>query len=273
VTAPALSGQCVIKANAPGVALIGDSHAAALGGAIRSAATAKGLGFFQATKASCPALAGVTRLMPNHPGHDKDCAAFNARTLQQIADDPSIQLVIVAGYWSAPFIEEESGSRFAQSAGGSASITHVDSRQNLRDGLLALVRKLRDAGKHVIVVQDVPVFSFDPMRHVANTTIPVRTVIGRMLAANHEIGGDAAPGRMVINRPDEAATIVAEVANSVDGVQVLDTPAEFCSTDLCRFADGETLWYADAQHLTGSGAAHAVGRIAFPESKVDRLRF
>ena len=270
MTAPVLNGRCLIKSDGPSVAIIGDSHAAALGGAIRSTAIARGLGFLQATKASCPALAGVTRYMPNHPGHDEECATFNKQTVQQIVGDPSIQLVIVAGYWSAPFIEEEAGSRFARSAGGSLPVTHFDSRENLHDGLLALVRKLRDADKHVVVVQDVPIFSFDPMRHVANTSVPARAAISRILGANHEIGGHAAPGRMVTNRPDEAAAIVAEVANTVDGVQVLDIPAEFCSTNLCRFADGGTLLYADAQHLTERGAEQAVSRIVLPERKRGR---
>lgn len=222
MTAPVLNGRCLIKSDGPSVAIIGDSHAAALGGAIRSAAISRGLGFFQATKASCPALAGVTRFMPNHRGHDEEC------------------------------------------------VTHSDSRENLHNGLLALVRKLRDADKHVVVVQDVPIFSFDPMRHVANTSVPARAAISRILGANNEIGGHAAPGHMVINRPDEAAAIIAEVANTVDGVQVLDIPAEFCSTNLCRFADGGTLLYADAQHLTERGAEQAVSRIVFPERKGGR---
>ncbi len=86
--------------------LLGDSHAAALGGALKDLAKQQGIAFYQLEKSSCAPLIGVARPISKFTSHAWKCAAYNEVMVRSVMDDPAIKTVILAAFWSAPFFAE-----------------------------------------------------------------------------------------------------------------------------------------------------------------------
>ena len=83
------------------VAVVGDSHAAALAPGLRAMVAGRDLGLVQLTKASCQFLVGVSPKVTMHPELMHDCAAFDHRVMDLLLEDPRIGAVIIAGAWRA----------------------------------------------------------------------------------------------------------------------------------------------------------------------------
>jgi hypothetical protein len=95
-TKPDLSPDCMVGVpNRPAVALVGDSHAWALGPGLRKLAAQQNLGLRMLTKPGCPPLLGVSVKSDEHP-------AFMENALRDIASDQSIEVVFLAGLWDNP---------------------------------------------------------------------------------------------------------------------------------------------------------------------------
>lgn len=255
-SAPNLSAECapVSSANVPGVALLGDSHAAALAGALRNLGSNNGFRLFELTKSACPALIDVTHLMPDHPWHDRECASFNKRTLEQVQRDKSIKIVILAGFWSAPFIYEPQGERFIVDAQPGRSVSPTESRENLKRGLQDTVQALQSSGKTVIVLKDNPIFDFDPVGRVRERFIKPRMFLAKLLQPSRSTQDYSEP-RTEFDPiyDDEASTIIDGVA-AADNAATFDLKKTLCDEKNCYFYDGKSLLYEDSQHLSLAGA-------------------
>jgi peptidoglycan/LPS O-acetylase OafA/YrhL len=256
VSLPNLSKHCVpVQDERPGVALLGDSHAGALGDALRELAQTQNMKVYEMTKGSCPPLVGVTRRMSNHPGHDYECARFNQEAMEIVRRDPRIETVLLAGYWSAPFVEESQGSRFAPNGDGSP-VSPTESSANLEHGLNAAIAELKASGKRVVVLNDVPVFNFDPVRRVRSEFIPLRGFLAREFGeGGSEIG--SVP-RSVVDTPEDlrASSIVDRAAGS--SAEVIGLKQNLCNDWFCDFYADGLLLYADPQHLSLAGSRRAL---------------
>lgn len=252
-TALNLSPACV-TGTAPGsMALIGDSHAAAIGGGLRAMAAQYGIGFTQLTKASCPALKGVTRHMLNQPLHARECASFNQAALAKVRDDPAIKTVVMAGYWSAPFAQEAAGQRFTLDERPDADVTPEQSRQYLRQGLAATVDMMTAAGKTVLLVKDVPMFNFDPVRAVAAALIPARKAMATALGMPPSGDGHTADDSLVTNKADMASAYIDDIGRRYPHITLVDPAATLCAAGRCSYSGRADLYYVDFQHLTAVG--------------------
>ncbi|KQO57264.1 hypothetical protein ASF14_16745 [Sphingomonas sp. Leaf257] len=259
---PRLGAACMSDTNKPAVALIGDSHANAIAAGIRSIAEKRGLAFDQLTKSSCPALLDYTRYMPNHPGHDRECAHFMRAAVSILRDHPEIRTVVLASYWAASFDEEADGFRYAPAQGDGAGTTLAQSRQNLANGLKEMITAIHDMGREVVVLQDVPRFKVDPSTIGLADIMPVREVITRLIAPERHKGlvrgHRLAPATVV---PDSARRIVQAAATPRDGVRLADPVASLCNEEGCLFRTGTTIFYTDSQHLSNSGARELASRL------------
>jgi peptidoglycan/LPS O-acetylase OafA/YrhL len=252
-TALNLSPACVAGAGRGSLALIGDSHAAAIAGGLRALASRHGIGFNQLTKASCPALRGVTRRMLNQPPHARECASFNQAALARVRDDPAIKTVVLAGYWSAPFDQDAAGQRFVLDAQPDAEVTPAQSREYLRQGLAATVGMMTAAGKAVVLVKDVPMFGFDPVRAVAATLIPARKAMATVLGMPPSGDGHTAADSLVINKGDVASAYIDDIGRRYPAVMLLDPADTLCAAGRCSYSGRADLYYLDSQHLTAVG--------------------
>lgn len=253
-SAPSLDGICKAGGAANTIALIGDSHAAALAPALRALAHRQGLAFTQFTKSSCPALAGVTRRMLNHPLHDRECMAFNDDALKRLRDDANVKVVFLAGYWSAPFAEETSGQRFVSTDALDAPVSPEQSRLYLKRGLAATVEYLGTAGKTVVLLNDTPIFNFDPVRSVAADKIPFRKRLAAALNVLPAGDGHSVSDSQLTNKGDLAYQYVQDIGKDFPFVTVLDPAASLCFANRCSYSGTGALYYVDSQHLSEAGA-------------------
>ena len=259
-SSPNLSALCAPAntSDVPGVALLGDSHAAALAGALRQSGSSGQFRVLELTKSSCPPLVDVTRLMPSRPFHDRECAEFNRKTLEQVQGDKSIQVVILAGFWSAPFIQEGEGERFIVNDRPGRSVSSSESRGNLKRGLRDTVELLKSCGKRVIVLNDNPRFDFDPVRRVRDTFIKPRMSLAKLLDPTRSLHDYFEPKEEFDSTYDnEASAIIDEVAG-VDQAITFDLKKALCDENSCYFYDGKSLLYEDSQHLSLAGAQQAL---------------
>lgn len=268
-SAPSLDGICKAGGAANTIALIGDSHAAALAPALRALAHRQGLAFTQFTKSSCPALAGVTRRMLNHPLHDRECMAFNDDALKRLRDDANVKVVFLAGYWSAPFAEESSGQRFVSTDVLDADVSPKQSRLFLKRGLAATVEYLSTAGKTVVLLKDAPLLSFDPVRAVAADTIPARKWLAAMLDLRPAGDGHTVSDRQLVNKNDLAAQYIDAVARQYPLITVIDPATSLCTAGRCRFTGARDLYYVDFQHLSPAGASVILEHIGIRQLVAD----
>jgi peptidoglycan/LPS O-acetylase OafA/YrhL len=257
---PRLTPECVNSAKAkPVLALLGDSHAGMLAGTLRRVAIKNGYALDELAKISCPPLLGATIYMPNHAGHDRECAAFNLKTLDYIRSNPQVAWVVMVGFWSGPSIQSEDGFSFVPTAGAHGTISMEASRNNLKHGLESEVEELRASGKNVVLVKDAPVFTFNPVRYEIATFIPLRRTIGELLTpASLDRMQSASSGRASPYDDSHESAIVDDIAVRDPNVQVYDLRQRLCERDDCLFLNRGSLLYIDSNHLSELGAETAL---------------
>ncbi len=234
------------------IVLIGDSHAAALAPGLRIRARALGYELAVFTKASCPPLLGVTRLMPDYPPHDAECRAYDSKVMAWIKANPTIHKVILAGFWAGPMQAAPKGEAYVSVRPEEAGL---DNDTLLERGLAAEIAVLRGLGPEVVVLQDVPFFVFPPANYLLQQVIGARARLSGLLGGPRDLGQTDGPKAYVFNVNDGTHDIVNRAAASTPGVSVIDPFKILCSADRCRFAaeDGSSL-YKDTQHLSAKGS-------------------
>lgn len=243
----------------PAVALIGDSHAAAMAPAMARIAEAQGFKVYRIFKYSCAPLVGVARFL-NGEDDVRDCLRFNAESLQALRSDPSVRTVVLSSFWAGPEVDHVAYVTAEQV--GTVPSEEVSER-NLARGLHDAVAELRSAGKKVVLVQDVPVFRFDPVRRMISDSIPVRSFIGRHLFRPVADRSAARMDETYEAAQERAAKVIEEVA-AEDGVELFDPRPNLCHEDVCRFLSGDGPLYGDPQHLTSLGAERAAAGFTLP---------
>lgn len=242
---PEMSDHCQPRGDGPAVALIGDSHASALGPGLRRHGATDGYRLLQLTKSACVPLLGVEQRDERHPRHADECKAFVGEAVNIAASDPDVKTVILAASW--PLIE----NRYYLSP--QTSDEGISGSEALAKGLSPVVAALTAAGKTVILVGDVPAFQFDPRAQILAETIPARGAIAR-LASPVYISSDRARGAEVAppNATSEAALL--NLTKSFDKVSYVDARRVFCAAEACKFREGAKLLFIDAHHLSTVGS-------------------
>jgi len=247
------SADCVPQDNRPRVALLGDSHAAALGAGLRDLAGAHGLSLEEFTKSSCPMLIDATRAFPELSGHAEACARFNREALAAIIADPKVRSVILAGYWSAPF-ETPGDAYIAWPETGA----HASGSAVFQAALLRTEQALVAAGKKVFVLGDGPRFSFGAGRLAIAAQIPLRHWLQDLLEPSLKTLGEKAPWPLIMRPGFAAGQILSESARAVPGVTYIDLSAPLCDAYGCRFSAANMPLFADSHHFTEAGAAYVL---------------
>jgi len=254
-----IGAPCVPPLTGPAIGLIGDSHAATFGVSLRSLAVRSGYQLVEMTRASCPALDGVTR---SYAGSGSRCAQFNRERLEYIERNPKIRVVFVVSFWSAPLAAE--GDRYILDGGGAHTVSWEQSRANFKLGLDRLVTRLEKAGKTVYLFQDNPEFEFDPPRLMITRLVKARLALAGLVApATPLYTGNVAPGKTTAG-VDTARAVIDEVAAGHPGLHVIDSWNVLCTGPGCRFANGDEILYVDNQHLSPYGAAFVLSGLQLP---------
>jgi len=244
-----MSALCVppSEPNMPTIALLGDSHAEAISEVLREYATRQGWQLVVLTREKCPPTQGETRLsnVPIGP-----CREFNRSALSYVKTRPDIQVVFLAGGWGGVYIPDQYQSAPSdQSAKQSAA--------NLKSGLENEIGALEAAGKHVILMDDIPWFSFDPVASVRYQHIRARRFLNRLLLSDEPyLGNGSSEERSLAVGP--AATLasgqIAAIKSADAGLTVIDPKDVLCRATQCFFANKSDLYYSDSSHLSRIGA-------------------
>jgi peptidoglycan/LPS O-acetylase OafA/YrhL len=206
--------------NTEGIALVGDSHAAALIPAMKIAASNNGKYLKTFTRFGCP---GITSEFFEASFHDsvywEQCTEWSKRVLQEIAIDTSIKQVVFAGWFSSypdQNISEENRLTFAK-----VSKTLVD---------------LQSQGKQIYVVTDVP--------DTKSTNIP-----DCLLSA----GKGAIDPCVIQNSVNQNFNVVIDAARSKTFAKIIDLYSFICpQLDRCHSVIGGVPIYADTNHISDS---------------------
>jgi hypothetical protein len=199
--------------------------------------------------------------------HASQCATFNRLALQNVLTDSSAKVVVIAGYWSVPIERAKVGFRFAPVDGPTSNISLETSENNLREGLTALVRHLRSAGKSVVLVEDVPILDFDPLRLEVTQEIPARLQLAKLVSTDPEATPWHSSISHVVNAHDVSESIVRDVQRSGEGGVLVNPFDGFCAASECAFASQGNLFYLDEQHLSNRGASIALQSLDIPALK------
>ena len=255
---PPLYAPCVPPGNGPAVALIGDSHAAALASALRPIGWSSGYRLVELNKGSCPPLLGVTPSYGDSVLFERECLQFNQERLDYIEHESEIRVVVLAAYWSAPLYSE---NRSEDSIGKPANSKITDPAKNgelFEQGLDAMVSRLIKSGKVVYIVQDNPGFAFDPVRFLRNKLIWPRRELANLLVSNSPDYPDEIAPELNATVAASARAMIGRVISANPGVQAVDPRGAFCVQAGCRFAIADQTLYVDENHLSQLGAQRAL---------------
>jgi len=229
------------------LAVIGDSHANALGFGLADVAAKMGYRFWQVEKSACMPLLGVATADPSRPFHASQCATFVDRAVERLANEPAVDTVIIAAAWPA---DNDPRLEVIDTDGGSAKL---DARRGMRLGLPPLIDRLEAAGKHVVLVGDVPHFEpFDPMRHAINVGIPARHFLKQLLEPDLYTNG-LFPLSGLEARFDNVTDYVRNLAKEKH-TGYIDIADQLCSDDGCRFEIDNIPFFVDDTHLSAFGS-------------------
>ena len=254
-----LRAPCVTHEGGRAVALIGDSHAAALGGTLRQIGRDHGYRVLEFTKAYCPPLGGeLARTVNGEPSLVNDCVQFNRQSLAYIVSDPNIRIVIAGAFWADPLRREGNGEFYVDQGHDSETITPEQSRTALERGLDAMLVELSKTDKTIYLVQDNPEIEFNPLIRMRRRLIGPRRALARVVApdAGLETGDYAKEPSSPAN--DEARAMIARLCARYPNVHLIDLQAALCRDGFCRFANGNQTLYSDNAHLTELGAEIAL---------------
>jgi peptidoglycan/LPS O-acetylase OafA/YrhL len=267
-----LSSQCYDSSDPrPSVALWGDSHSAALAPGLRSAANAQGYGFVQLGHAGCLPLNGAAYYFAEAPPRARQCLEFSSQAMTLLRNDRHVSIVVLNAMWANAFRGTHGDGWLL--AGSAHEVTTLDANAAssvFRRALAASIQSLREAGKQVLVIEDVPRFDFDSMRRFRTDHIPARRALSIWMGA---APADAGIAEFAGATSDAYANNQIRTAlDGLDSISLIDLKPALCLNGIeCAFREGDRPLYFDYHHLSPDGARYALRGFHFP-APVDQLR-
>jgi peptidoglycan/LPS O-acetylase OafA/YrhL len=259
-----MQAPCAPQGEGPAVALIGDSHAGSIAGPLRNLSVRAGYRFIQLTKPDCLALDDHSALFAGQTDFTPDCVQFNQERIDYILREPSIQKVVIGGFWSSCLEPAPLAAGAREEGQSSEPAIGAPDRSALQEGLDRLVVRLRDAGKSVYLVTDNPTFSFDPAGVLYNRLFWSRRAVAKALSPPTLHYEDGVAPDLATPAVQVARQVLEKITAAHPGTVLIDMYGALCSARGCRFADGDqTLYFGDKDHLSGPGATAALKGFGF----------
>jgi hypothetical protein len=136
---------------------------------------------------------------------------------------------------------------------------------NISLGLQQELAALTASGRKVVLMEDVPGLTFDPMWQIRDELIPARQVVERALfdAETTHVGGRSIPRQAVDGSENQLTRQRIEMLPAqFPGLTILDPTKVLCEGDRCMFADSHGPFYADSTHLNSRGSAELLPLIS-----------
>ena len=216
----------------PTVALLGDSHAAAIFDFVNQTTRTKTTGLILLGEIGCPPFLGVER-------DRSGCPQVMADAVQFITEHAAITDVLITGRLAATFTGLDFGQEtykdfYPLSLIDNPSVT--DRRVIFETGLEAMLRTLTQHGKRVTILLDVPELNFDPKKCLESR------------------GHDACTlSRSLFEQRRSGYVEVVRELQIRYRVRVVDLADAFCDAQVCSAKSGEHILYLDSHHLGMNG--------------------
>ena len=220
------SEACHPTGNNRAIAVMGDSHASALGPGLKEFAEDNGIRLVQVAKSSCPPVLGMGTTSPDLTS-DADCIEYMERAVVSLEKDDSIDIVIMSGFW--PDLTSHEMERF---------------RQNLH----RTIQRLVASGKEVVLIGDVPSFNLEPPKIELASAMPMRALLVAASALFSEEKGEANPPSNI----EDALQAEAQASKGVFYKSL--RPLSCDDEDVCTFSNENGLLYVDRHHLSIVGS-------------------
>lgn len=221
----------------------GDSHAASMLPALLDVAHIRGQAVMFANKGNCPPLPDTGR--SDMPMVENGlCERYRQEVLNRILSEGSIQVVFLVARWplygrGSMLLSEGHGSFHLLKTGESKALgTNLEIMQNSLD---SLIRRLRGAGKQVVVVEAVPEMPW----HVGGRMRA--EILFEISFSNHKISLND------VERMQGATNQVLRSFEKTDGVYVVRVAEKICAQG-CPSRLGDKAFYLDFNHLSLFGA-------------------
>ncbi len=218
---------CRPSGSEPAIALIGDSHASALGPGLKEYVTSNGYRLIQISKSACSPILGVGSAVTSYTEH-AECYEFAERAIAYAEQDPSIEIVIVSGRWKD---------------------VDLDNLDAFEQKLEQTTGRLVSAGKEVLLVGDVPYFNVHAPKFLLSSAMPMRASIFSM---NRAFAGEQTPAAQPLANIEPVMEAHAQTA---ERVRFKPLRQVFCATEeTCSFSDDRGLLFIDYHHLSLVGS-------------------
>ena len=222
------------------VALLGDSHATHLRFGLKHYVETRGSLLLEVTKASCAPLLGYSRQDDLSPNSLAECAEFQARAVDRIVRDPAIRTVVLASYL------DRSDARSSYRINGKQFIP-VSAEVGYGEGTRAMVSTLHKAGKHVVLVLDVPKYDRNIPQTMLTEAIPWRQRLGSLTSSSREPRSDIAATKSIRD-------IMKRSVRGIPDVTIIDLKDQLCEGVECRYSKDGVPLYIDDHHLSIIGS-------------------
>jgi peptidoglycan/LPS O-acetylase OafA/YrhL len=203
------------------IALVGDSHAAAMAPAFDKYYADRGWRVISYFRFGCPALTTVPdHMLGKDPAEQVACTTWSARVLDELRSRDDIDVAAFTDYSRAYFATDDPVASAEYTAEVAANWKSVE-----------------DSGKKVAFIQDVP--------FAGGGDVPAC------------LAGIDVPALAPCSQPRTLALIddpVLEAVRSMPSVAFIDTSRFFCTMETCLSYVGGVVVYADTNHLSGTYA-------------------
>jgi len=177
-------------------------------------------------------------------------------------NNPNVKTVILAGMW--PLDDADNFARYERFEAIPPYSGSTSTPDLFRYGLQRAVALLLAAGKHVIVLGDVPRWRFDVGQVALTKANTVRSILAPWLWSRLP---DAFPDRpgldLVYGRSAENSKFFQSLAQQ-KSVLYIDLFQRFCSDDSCAYERDGNIAFIDTGHLSDVGARYALQDLHLP---------
>jgi SGNH domain (fused to AT3 domains) len=261
---PHLNAICVPPGTNSALAVVGDSHAAALAGALRIVGKGFNYRIEELTKGFCTPAGGIWR--PDNPDFARECAQFDEEVFDRLGRDSNVRVVVLAAYWPLLMKAGFASSTESCNAENDRCGASIQSQraEMLSERLSTVIDRLEGMGKTVYVVQDNPEFAFDPLGIMRTRFIQRRQVLASLLTGAPPLYPDGIAPEADIPDHREAWKTIHLAALAHPATREIDSPSKLCISGGCRFATGDEVLYIDNNHLSLVGAESTLAELRLP---------
>lgn len=244
-----INERCVHGADSqPSIAIWGDSHAARLSQPLGDALIAHGLSMRELTLYGCQP---IPNLLNYGQKRKNTCLQNNKNVLEYLLATPSINVVILNANWQSYFINSDSlkwiggynrDGFYSYPSDWDPMKDDTSRKAAIADKMIAAINTLKEAGKTVIILQNIPYPGFRLTKYY-----------GRKIWYGETIQQDIGFPKTLHSAASADIDRIFNKVSRETGAIAVDPQGLFCPDENCYVMRSGDLLYSDGNHLSLPG--------------------